>query len=338
MWKFSGRNGRAMSEKWDTLQIDTPDGERQAVAPLIISASRATDIPAFHAEWFFRCLRQGYLPWVNPFNRQTQWVSFTQTRAVVFWTKNPLPIIPYLPELEQRGIGYYFHYTLNDYTAEKLEPGVPELERRIQAFQALSRLIGKARVIWRFDPLLLADTITVTDLLAKLQRVGAQVHPYTRQLVFSFADIARYAHVAKGLAETGIQAREFTAAEMGELAAGLSRLNRDWGLELATCAETADLAAYGIRHAACIDGSLLARLFPEDLVLSDYLGVPRQGGLFAGDLTAINRSRKDRGQRPACGCIRSKDIGRYNTCPHGCAYCYANHSAFRRKARGVETF
>lgn len=314
--------------KWPKTTIQTPNGAKSAVAPLIISASRTTDIPAFHADWFFRCLRRGYVEWTNPFNRQQQYVSFEQARVIVFWTKNPAPIMPYLAELDKLGIGYYFQYTLNDYEVEKLESGVPPLQQRINTFRELSQTIGREKVIWRFDPLILVNEMTVADLLAKIQKVGDELHEYTQQLIFSFADIDHYAKVIRNLAAKGFKAHNFGPAATIEIAQGLQALNQKWRLKLATCAETADISQFGIQHASCIDGELMARLFPHDQKLLTYLGVDFQTRLFeVADYTAgISTKRKDAGQRRECGCINSKDIGQYNTCLHFCTYCYANYS------------
>ncbi len=131
---------------WEKVAIRTAQGEAvEAVAPVIVSASRRTDIPAFYAEWLVERLRAGYVRWVNPFSGMPQFVSFARTRAVVFWTKNPRPMLPHLAELDRRGIGYYFQFTLNDYDAEELEPGVPPLAERIEIFAGLSRRVGKEK-------------------------------------------------------------------------------------------------------------------------------------------------------------------------------------------------
>ena len=98
------------------------DVDVEAIAPVIVSASRATDIPAFYADWFFNRLDKGYASWRNPFNGKNSYVSFANTRFVVFWSKNPKPLIPYLPILQEKGIGFYIQFTLNDYDAEQLEP------------------------------------------------------------------------------------------------------------------------------------------------------------------------------------------------------------------------
>jgi hypothetical protein len=172
--------------------INDENQEVEAITPFIISASRSTDIPSFFSKWFFNRLEKGYVTWKNPFNQKEQYISFNETKIIVFWSKNPRPIMPYLEELNKREIKYYFQFTLNDYEKENLEPNVPELENRINTFKKLSNLIGKEKVIWRFDPLILSDFITVDDLLAKIENIGNQIYNYTEKLVFSFADIGVY--------------------------------------------------------------------------------------------------------------------------------------------------
>ena len=103
---------------WKKLQIETPYGKQEAVAPEIISASRSTDIPAFYADWFMNRLRDGYAIWVNPFNQKKQYVSFDRTRAVVFWSKHPKPLLKHLKTLDNYGFSYYFQFTVNDYEQE----------------------------------------------------------------------------------------------------------------------------------------------------------------------------------------------------------------------------
>jgi hypothetical protein len=303
--------------KWPIVEIETADGRRQAAAPSVISASRSTDIPAFHAAWFFNRLRAGYCKWLNPFNGQTVYVSLSRTRAFVFWTKNAAPILPLLPELDRRGLAYYFQFTVNDYEAEGLEPHVPPLAERIATFRQLAQTLGKHRVIWRYDPLLLTDTLSVDTLLAKLERIGRELHPCTEKLVFSFADIAGYPRVRRNLEQAGVPFREFTPAAMHDFAAGLVPLLNRWGLAACTCAETVDLTPYGIGHNRCIDAELLLRIAHNDAELRRA---------FHAEVELNLDALKDRGQRKACGCAVSKDIGQYNTCPHLCRYCYANAS------------
>lgn len=306
------------SRGWEKLPIRIESGETvEAVAPVIVSASRATDIPAFHAEWFMARLRAGYVKWRNPFNpRQMQYVSFRKTRAVIFWSKNPAPLLPHLPEIEVMGLNYYVQFTLNDYEADGLEPRVPLLAERIETFRRLAERIGPERVIWRFDPLALTDRLTADALLARIGRIAMMLRGCTRKLVISFADIERYRSVQRRLSRHCAGAREFTPGEMVSFAARLVDLSGGLGVELATCAEEIELD--GIAHNRCIDDCLLASCFGNDADLMAFLG----GELFPGE--ASSRSAlKDRGQRKACGCIVSKDIGVYGTCGHGCLYCYA---------------
>jgi len=313
--------------KWLTVTIETNAGPQKAIAPYIISASRSTDIPAFHAQWFFNRLKAGYCKWLNPFNGRTVFVSFERARAFVFWTKNAAPMMPFLPELDRRGLSYYFQFTLNDYEAEGLEPHVPPLAERLTTFKRLSQLLGKERVIWRYDPLLLTDTLTMDDLLAKVERIGRELHPCTEKLVFSFADIAGYAKVQKNLERSGVHFREFDKSTMNAFAAKLSRLLADWKIVGCTCAESIDLSSYNIGHNRCIDGDLLLRISKNDRELLHVFGVDYTHDASLLPIIALDHNHlKDKGQRKACGCLVSKDIGQYNTCPHLCRYCYANTS------------
>ncbi|TNJ39325.1 DUF1848 domain-containing protein [Chlorobaculum thiosulfatiphilum] len=304
---------------WEKLPIRIESGETvEAIAPVIVSASRATDIPAFHAEWFMARLRAGYAPWRNPFNAwQTQYVSFRKTRAVVFWSKNPAPLLPHLPAIDALGINYYFQFTLNDYDADALEPGVPPLVARVETFRRLADRIGPERVVWRFDPLVLTERLTAEALLRRIERLAEALRGCTRKLVISFADIERYRAVQRRLSRHSAGAREFTPEEMASFAVRLVERNERWGFELASCAE--EMALDGIAPNRCIDDRLLARCFGDDAELMDFLGVDP---LFPGEASS-RAALKDRGQRRACGCIVSKDIGEYGTCGHGCLYCYA---------------
>lgn len=317
------------------VNIVTDDGrEVPAVAPTVVSASRATDIPAFYADWFFNRLEKGYLAWRNPFNRAVSYVSLRNTRFVVFWSKNPAPLLPRLPLLARRGIGCYVQYTLNDYAGEGLEPGVPPLEQRIKTMEALSRSLGVSGVVWRFDPLVLTDRLGVSELLERVKRVAERVAPYTQKLVFSFADISGYRRVASSLAAHRVAWREWTPDTMRAFARGLASEAASWGLELATCSEKIDLSDLGIARNCCIDQRLIAMRAPGDAVLMRHIGVDvglvpvsEESFKVAGGLWASPRpASKDKGQRTLCGCMASKDIGAYGTCPHRCLYCYAQGS------------
>ena len=303
----------------------------EAITPLIVSASRSTDIPAFYGDWFMARLASGYVKWKSPFGGSPLYISFEKTRVFVFWTKNPASFFPYIATLDHLGYGYYFLFTLNDYDAERLEPGVPPVGGRIETFIRLSRRIGKGRVVWRYDPLILSDRLTVQDLLEKIKSIGDRIAPYTERLVFSFVDIEKYGKVRRNLQVEGVNgAREFTRDEVEEFCSGLTTLNRRWGLSITACAEGRDLSRFGIGRGQCISYDLMMKEFGNDRKLRDFLQ-PDDQQTLGGTTAAANPLRwlKDPGQRNTCRCIVSKDIGQYSTCIHLCRYCYANTSPDR---------
>ena len=316
------------SMTWDKIHIEKDGKTEELQAPVIISASRSTDIPAFYSDWLIQRIKEGYVKWKNPFNGVSLYVSFEKARLFIFWTKNPKPLFNHLDFLDDKGYNYYFQFTLNDYVAEKLEPNVPDVQSRVETFVRLSERLGKEKVIWRFDPLILTDKTGVDELLRKVENIGNQLKDYTQKLVFSFADIHIYRKVQNNLRNHSIPYQEFNERTMHELALGLQHLNENWHFELATCAEQIPLEKYQIVHNQCIDDDLIIKLFSNDKILMDFLKVKiSPADMFNANPSIIKtKKNKDRGQRPFCGCIISKDIGKYNTCPHLCEYCYANSS------------
>ena len=314
--------------KWKKETITTTDGQEvEAQAPVIISASRSTDIPTFYSDWFISRWEAGYLKWINPFNGKPLYVTFKNTRAVIFWTKNPRPMFKYLDYMDKNIPNYYFQYSLNDYDKEGFEAKVASVESRIKTFQELSNRIGKKRVVWRFDPLILTDTINIEELIQRVKKIGDRLKDYTMKLVFSFVDIGIYKKVANNLKKEQINYIEWTPELMDRFSKELSQLNKSWGLELGTCSEKIDLEQYGIVHNKCIDDDLMIDIFSHDTKLMDFLGVTVEPADLFNDGKVIKKKKlKDKGQREDCGCIMSKDIGQYNTCPHECNYCYANTS------------
>lgn len=326
---------------WEHTEIMIDGKPVKAQTPVIVSASRSTDIPAFYADWFFDRLEKGYSAWTNPFNGVKSYVSYDKTRFIVFWSKNPRPLLPYLHLLKEKGIKCYIQYTLNDYEAEGLEK-VPQLSNRIETFKLLVNELSVGSVIWRFDPMILTDDIGVDDLIGKVRNIGEQLKGYTEKLVFSYADIAMYKKVKSNLEKNGIPYHEWTMEQMEAFAKKLSSMNKElgWNYQLATCGEKIDIAKYGIAHNRCIDGDLIARLAWNDKELMDFMKIkiedvpaptlfgepelPEGAILLPQDHYFISKHKKDQGQRPFCECMASKDIGEYNTCPHLCEYCYAN--------------
>ncbi len=259
----------------------------------------------------------------------------------MFWSKNPRPLLKYLPILKERGIGCYIQYSLNDYEIETLEKNVPPLANRIETFKNLARELGVDGVIWRFDPLILTDDINIEILLSRIENIGDQLKGYTEKLVFSFADISTYRKVKKNLDDAHVPYHEWTEKQMLEFAAKLVDLNRSkgWNYKLATCGEATNLD--GIEHNHCIDDALMIRRAYNDSILMDFLKakinpmpqpnifgetetLPPNAIILDNGMFATRGNNRDKGQREFCGCMKAKDIGQYNTCIHRCEYCYAN--------------
>lgn len=318
---------------WEHVKIDPVSGEIRepgdtsgtidAIAPIIISASRSTDIPALYGDWFIERLRKGYANWTNPFSGQTIPISFGKTRVFVFWSKNPAPFLPALEQLLGEGRQILLLFTLNDYEQEGLEPGIPDLGERVETFIECSRLVGRNRITWRFDPLVLTETLDIPGLLGRISDLGEMIAPYAGRLVMSFIDIERYPRVKRNLAGSGIPGvRGFSAQEIQQVATGLRTFASGWDMDLQVCGEGIDLSGYGIGRGACISFDTLLREFPHDRALMEFLEPPLDPGLFM----KRKRELKDPGQRGRCGCVASKDIGCYSTCILGCRYCYATSS------------
>ena len=297
--------------KWERTRLKNRSGDSvQASMPLVVSASRRTDIPSHYSCAFKRRLEQGYTKCTSRFGG-SYYISFAKARFFVFWTKHiSTDFFGCLENLAKKSIGFYFFYTLNAYDSEGLEPNLPGLQSRIDRFKELADVVGKERVLWRFDPLILTEATTVDVLLEKLKFTGDRLHQCTDKLVFSFADIDTYRHVKANMGRSGIAYHEWDTDSMTELARGLQGLADTWGITAASCSEVADFE--GIGHNRCIDDGLIKKIASHDAALMAFLD--------------SNNSKTDPGQRKACRCIPSMDIGQYNTCRSLCSYCYENTS------------
>ena len=332
---------------WLKQDIILENGSKvSAQAPMIVSASRSTDIPAFYAGWFLHRLKnKEYSAWTNPFNGVKSYVTYSNTHFIVFWSKNPRPLIEsgLLDYLDTKGINYYIQYTLNDYEKEGLEKGVLPLDYRIETFKMLVERIGTGKVIWRFDPLILTKDISIESLLNKVSKVGDSLCGFTEKMVFSFVDILEYGKVKGNLEKNGIDYRLWTSDDMDEFASRLAEINRNrgWNYRLATCGEKIDIEKYGIEHNRCIDGDLITRIAWKDKELMKFMKteihelaptffdvpkIPADAIKLDDNHYFFSSHKMDPGQRALCGCMAAKDIGEYNTCIHLCEYCYANTS------------
>lgn len=266
---------------------------------MILSVSRRTDIPAFYSDWFFKRLKEGCLLVRNPMNiYQVSRINLSPEviDCIVFWTKDPTPMMDRLDLLKD--YHYYFQFTLNSYD-QTVEKNVPKKKDLIKTFIKLSETIGAHRVIWRYDPILLTDKYNKEYHYKYFDYIANKLKNYTPKCVISFLDL--YSKTEKNL--KSVQLLPISQDDMEEIASNLAAIAKRHNIKIETCSEIINLFRLGIEHGKCID----------DKLISEIIGIP----------LAIE---KDKNQRESCGCVSSIDIGAYNTCKHNCLYCYANFS------------
>lgn len=283
---------------------------------MIISASRRTDIPAFYAEWFMNRIEAGYCTVPNPFNRNhVSRVSLApqDVDVIVFWTRNPRPLLAQLAELDSRGYRYYFLYTLLDYP-RLIDPKSPPPAASLNTFRELVGHIGPERVVWRYDPIVFSDKTDPQFHQRTYRQIATELCGYTFRSVISI--VTFYRKMEKRLRALGKEGIELTTVEgeaLHDLMRALARTAHENNMEILSCAQNLNLSPSGIRPGKCID----------DALISDVFGITVP-------------SKKDPSQRSACGCVTSRDIGVYDSCLFGCKYCYATTSFDRARASHEE--
>jgi hypothetical protein len=219
--------------------------------------------------------------------------------CIVFWSKNPKPMIDKL-QLDRtllKDYNYYFQFTLNPYEPD-VEAGLPPKTEIIDTFRRLSDIIGPQKVIWRYDPILLNGKYNTAYHIEKFEEFAGKLKGYTEKVTLSFIDF--YKKIAENIKLLGVI--EISTEEKNIIAKNFSEIARKNNFSIDTCAEDIDLSGYGITHARCIDDRLISKIIGYDLHID-----------------------KDKNQRLECGCVKSIDIGEYNSCSNGCVYCYANY-------------
>ncbi|WP_160686974.1 DUF1848 domain-containing protein [Clostridium sp. C2-6-12] len=266
---------------------------------MILSVSRRTDIPAFYSKWFFNRLEEGFFLVKNPMNpHQISRVDINPSviDCIVFWTKNPKPMLNQLELL--KGYNYYFQFTLTPYD-KSLEPNVPRKKHIIDTFIELSERIGKEKVVWRYDPIILTDIYTKEYHYKWFEYLAQKLCNCTDKCVISFLDL--YKKTELNMKE--IKVTSLLKSDMEEMADRLSKIAFKYNLILESCSEEIPLDKFGINHGKCIDDKLISKLLGCNI-----------------------NAQKDPNQREVCGCVKSIDMGAYNSCKHNCLYCYANFS------------
>lgn len=267
---------------------------------MILSVSRRTDIPAFYSDWFFHRMKEESVYVRNPIRSNlVHEISLSKNviDGIVFWTKNPAPILYRLDELGQTP--YYFQLTLNPYGID-LEPQVPSKNNVvIPAFQELSKKIGREHIKWRYDPIILNKKYTLAYHLEYFQKLSKILGPYTSSCTVSFLkqykNTKRHEHI--------IQDRTLHLEQRVQLLEKFSQFSKNNGIQLFTCGEDLELKGLEIYHSTCIDKTLFETISGVGLSIS-----------------------KDSNPRQDCHCDKCYDIGTYNSCGHRCFYCYANYN------------
>ncbi len=267
---------------------------------MVLSVSRRTDIPNYYSEWFYNRIKDGYLYVRNPMNaHQVSKIQLSSevVDCIVFWTKNPEPMFSRLEDLD--AYKYYFQFTLTGF-GNDIERNIPhKKEHMIPIFQKLAEKIGREKVIWRYDPIFFTDRYTPEYHLKAFEQIAGALNGYTSKCVVSFVDI--YAKNKKNM--SAVNSFSLPEKDLVTFAAQIAVIAKNHGIKTASCAEVIDLSACGIEHNCCIDRELIQQIIGYKI-----------------------KADKDKNQRKKCGCMESIDIGTYNTCKNGCAYCYANYS------------
>ncbi|WP_300164337.1 DUF1848 domain-containing protein [Solidesulfovibrio sp.] len=278
---------------------------------MLVSASRRTDIPAFYGRWLMGRLRAGFCEVANPFNAaQVSRVSLApaDVEAIVFWTRDPRPLLPHLAEIRAMGHEPFFLFTLMDNPRE-LDPRCPGPDVSVPAFAALAETLP-GRVAWRYDPLVLTSKTPPDWHRAVFERLCARLAGLTDRVIVSLVEPYRkIAGRMRALAEAGFPPLPVDEAQTVSLLADLRDMAAARGLRLAACCQPEAFEAAGIAASRCIDPDWIAS---------------RTGRRRA--------AAKDPHQRPRCGCAPSKDIGAYDRCLFGCRYCYATSNFERARA------
>lgn len=268
---------------------------------MIISASYRTDIPAFYGSWLMNRLAAGYCVVRNPYSGKGHRVDLRRevVSGIVLWTKNLGPFLPHLPALACMGYPFVVQYTINGYP-RALETSVIDSERAIGHIRDLALHYGKRVAVFRYDTIILSSLTDEAFHLRNFARLCQALAGSVDEVVISFAHLYQKTrrNLDRASRESRFTYRDPSADEKQALIGKLVLLAAEAGMRLSVCAQP-EYAVHGAAEARCIDVQRL----------SDIAG--RQ----------VRASAK--GNRPACACAESRDIGDYDTCPHGCVYCYA---------------
>lgn len=278
----------------------------------IISVSRRTDIPAFYGDWFMCRLDEGFAGVVSPFGGRRYIVPLRPEDVVcfVFWSKNFNPFLENLKIIDSLGYKFYFNYTITSM------PGIFENDVdkpvAIESLKKLSRTYSPRHINWRFDPIIISDVTNRDFYVRTFAELASELHGFVERCYISF--VTNYSKVKRNFEEfernTGVKIINCSEDFKIDLANELADIAKHHSIQIYSCCGDYLTKTDKIRKAHCIDGGIIESLFfPEGL------------------------KYREKPTRKECGCTESSDIGAYDTCPHGCVYCYANmHKSKARKA------
>jgi hypothetical protein len=271
---------------------------------MIVSASYRTDIPAFYGQWFMARLSAGFARTVNPYGGQIHEVPLgrADVDGFVFWTRNADPFMGSLREINRQGYPFVVQFTVTGYP-KPLERSVIDAERAIGQIREIAAAFGPHCAVWRYDPILSSDLTPPEWHLKNFADIARRLTGAVDEVVVSFVEIYRKTkrNLDTAARTSGFAWHELGGDEKHTLVAALLELARAHGIRLSLCTQPA----------CCVDGADTARC----------IDAARLSAVAGREITA-----RTKGNRPGCLCAESRDIGAYDTCPHGCVYCYAVNS------------
>ncbi|WP_197971887.1 DUF1848 family protein [Treponema zioleckii] len=275
------------------------DSKSAIIDFMLLFASGRTDIPAFYSKWFVNRVRAGFVDVRNPYygEQVTRYkLDPSVVDCLVFCTKNPAPILPYIDELKKFGL--YFFVTVTPYSKE-IEPNVPEKSSVIDSVLELSEKVGKNSVCWRYDPIFVdGENYTVSNHIKYFRQMAARLNSATDRCIISFVDL--YSKTKKNFPDL----KEVSENDQIFIAQSFSRIAGEYGMTIESCAEKLDLSPFGVEKGCCVGKEQIEK---------------------ATGIRLLKTGKQN--LRQHCLCLPTRDIGYYNSCPHLCKYCYANYDA-----------
>ena len=260
---------------------------------MIISASRRTDIPSLHTKWFLNRLKEEYVITQNPISKNNFYkipLNKNIVDIIVFWSKNPN--IDFIKEVRDLGYKFYLHFTITPYD-KNIERNIPNKKLLIRNFQTISKLFGKEKIIWRYDPIILNDDFNANYHINNFKNFADSLNGYTDECIFSFVQI--YSKIKNNI-------KNINDNDKIILIENIKEISEKNNIKLKSCSQDFDnITNIRVEKSACIDKERIQKILGYSI-----------------------KEKKDKSQRKLCNCIESIDIGMYNTCTNGCIYCYAN--------------